>query len=211
MNNDRFRKVGGTSDNATWSPQATSKNGFQYDPNNYLEGYYTDMREGVGQNKQSVHTIQTINQDGSLGDTYDIWGDSVLNDRLGQVNLGSYIFVKYCGRQLKKGLPQQAWTQNNSYHIWDVGVDDNAVPYSNIVSGPAMASNAQAGQASRSTGVQNTQQRNGAGQFVGGQGNNQQQRQNGGAPTNRVGGQQGGNFNQPQGSAPSFQEDDLPF
>ena len=83
-----WAEVSGGSDNTPWKPQATEKTGMAYDPNNpnnFKEGYLAGVKEIKG--KDSVFTvfeIQTMNPDGSLGEVFDIIGDTV------NVNVGSF-------------------------------------------------------------------------------------------------------------------------
>lgn len=104
---------------------------------NVREGYYIEKKEmpgnpqyGNGQG-YNIHVIHAVNPDGSLGLKWGVIGDTVLEDRMIKLSLGSYIRLEYKGRGLKKGVAQGTpFYKTNSYHVWDLGVDDNAIPYS---------------------------------------------------------------------------------
>lgn len=135
----QFRTVGGGGENQTWKIQAVEKNGFAYNPqgNNTLQGYFSNEREVTGTGPDAkpfvVVTITTVNPDGSLGESIDVIADTVLKDRLSKINMNSYVCLTYMGRAFKKGYPQdRGWTQTNSYHNWEVGVDDNAIPLNQL-------------------------------------------------------------------------------
>jgi hypothetical protein len=127
-----WSEVSGGSDNTQWKPHATEKNGMAYDPNNpnnFKEGYLSGVKEIKGKDGVfTVFEIQTMNPDGSLGEVFDIIGDTVLKDRLEKIEIGSYVGLKYEGRVHKKNYPTNSpWSQTNSYHNWKVFEDTNAV------------------------------------------------------------------------------------
>lgn len=142
MNNSQnrnFEEVQGGSNNAQWKPQATEKNGMQFDPdspNNALEGYYIEERDVKGQQDRyfKVITFRTVNPDGSLNEDVDVIGDTVLADRMSKIPMNSFCRVEYHGRLHKKGYPATSpWSQTNSYHNWKVFIDKNAVPFDQLM------------------------------------------------------------------------------
>ena len=150
-----WAEVSGGSDNTPWKPQATEKTGMAYDPNNpnnFKEGYLAGVKEIKGKDGVFVvFEIQTMNPDGSLGEVFDIIGDTVLKDRLDKIEIGAYVGLKYDGRAFKKGYESnQHWSQTNSYHTWKVFEDKNAVKLQSLMgikSNGAPVSNAPAPQA----------------------------------------------------------------
>lgn len=148
-------EVSGGSDNTQWKPRATEKNGMMYDPNNpanFKEGYLSGVKDIKGKDGVFVvFEIQTMNPDGSLGEVFDIIGDTVLKDRLDKIEIGAYVGLKYEGRTHKKGYPTNSpWSQTNSYHNWKVFEDKNAVKLQSLMgikSNGAPVSNAPAPQA----------------------------------------------------------------
>lgn len=140
----RFTEVGGGARGTSWDPRATEKNGMRYDPNwagNMLEGYLAAVKEiplrekdKNGNNRTiTIFKIQVVNPDKSLGEIFDVVGDTVLGDRLMQIPLQSYVGIKYMGRKHKDGFPAGSYyTQTNSYHVWAVGVDHNVMPMQQV-------------------------------------------------------------------------------
>lgn len=128
----QWSTVAAGSDNQQWKPQATEKNGMHFipgAPTNVLEGYFAQTKEIKGQNGYfNVHVIQVLEPHGALGECIDVMGDTVLNDRLSKVEMGTYVRLEYKGRVHKKGYPANSpWSQTNSYHNWDVAEDTGAV------------------------------------------------------------------------------------
>ncbi|HHT9135866.1 MAG TPA: hypothetical protein ACFYEK_01335 [Candidatus Wunengus sp. YC60] len=118
------------------------KNFMKMGEDNRKEGYLISEREvpGHGDNKPfKVFCIHTCKPDGSLDKKIEVVGDAVLLEKFGQVPFGSYIEVVYKGRVHKKAIKQAPgyhkdapFTQTNSFHMWEVGVDQNAIPYSEV-------------------------------------------------------------------------------
>lgn len=136
--NRNWAEVSGGSDNTQWKPHATEKNGMMYDPNNpsnFKEGYLSGVKDIKGKDGVFVvFEIQTMNPDGSLGEVFDIIGDTVLKDRLDKIEIGAYVGLKYEGRTHKKGYPTNSpWSQTNSYHNWKVFEDKNAVKLQSLM------------------------------------------------------------------------------
>lgn len=130
-----YEKVSGGSDNARWEPHKSNQ---PVDPNNQpkLEGYYTDCKEIKGPNGMfNVHTIQTINEDGTLGQSFDCSLGAVMDDILGtKIKLGSFVCVVYKGKKPSK-------TPGRSYNDIDVFQDKNAVPFNQLKVADGVTSN----------------------------------------------------------------------
>ncbi len=95
-------------------------------PNNFLQGYYKDLIELVGpEGPFHVVQVQALNQDGSLGDIFDVSGGKVLIDLMQKITMGSYIGIKYAGKVKSK-------SGGRSYNMWETFVDTNAIPYSQM-------------------------------------------------------------------------------
>jgi hypothetical protein len=232
-----YEAVGGGAqlDSTRWEPQMKESNGFQMTNDGIREGYYAKVIDMPGSpqydNKPyNLYLIHTLNpQDGSLGVVYGVIGDKILDERMATLQIGSFIFIKYCGKKHKKGTPPGTpFYKNNSYHTWEVGVDRNAIPYAQMVQKYGLPIKndqpAQNNQGQTNQPMQNHQQgqsqNNGAGQnFQQGnmnqqgnnfqQGNNQQQgqSQNNGAGQNFQQGnmnQQGNNFQQGNNQQQNF-------
>lgn len=197
-----FRKTSGDL-HQTWDPRATEKNGFHYDAsdndNNTMEGYLFGVQEDVGTHSSTVWNIHEVTADGKLGDKWSIWGDKVINGELHKESLGAYVRITYKGKGFAKGAKVVAWTKNNSYHKWEVMVDDGAVPYNTANPGATIKP---AEKKPDTAQQQNNQQQQNTGQQQQGQ-----QKFNSRQRTPAAG---GGTAQSNQSTAP-FGEDDLPF
>ena len=120
-----YTKVSGGNDNQRWEPNKSKE---AIDTNNppKIEGYYLDSNERNGKEGPfTVHEIQTVNEDGSLGDFFDVSLGVGLNKALGKVSLGKFVCVKFNG---KKHNPKTGRNFNDA----DVFVDENAIPYNQL-------------------------------------------------------------------------------
>jgi hypothetical protein len=120
-----------------WKPQAIEKNGFKMSDkkeDNFREGYYIENKELPGKDGVfTVHIFQEAGLDNVLGEKFDVVGGKVLGDLLEKIPLGSYVGIRYVGRKLKKAYPAgQAWSQTNSFHMWEVFQDAGAIPYGKL-------------------------------------------------------------------------------
>lgn len=158
----QFRKASSDIKNV-WDPRANEKNSFYFeatnDQVNIIDGYIVDVDHGVGIHNSTVWKMHEVLPDGKLGEIWAIWGDKVLNGELEKVTLGAFIRVQYKGKKFPKGKEQQNFTKNNSYHIWDVFVDDGAMPYnkanpSATIKQPAVVNTQQQGQQQQVQGQQ---------------------------------------------------------
>lgn len=125
MSNDRnFTEVGqGGSNNPRWEPQK-----MQFNPQAppYIDGYLKSMREQTGPNGVfMVATIVTVDQNGQLSQEYDVSGGAVLDQKLDEIQLGSFVRVVFGGKQASK-------TGGRSYNVWNTYVDGNAIPFQNL-------------------------------------------------------------------------------
>ena len=139
MSESRFQKIGGRTESTPWKPMAVEQNGFHFDPkdeeNNTMEGYYIERADLPGKDGKSftVHKVHEVLKDGSLGQIWGVSGGMVLDERMESAPVGSFIQIKYAGRKHKKGIPvTNAFSQTNSFHMWEVGIDKNAVPYNQV-------------------------------------------------------------------------------
>lgn len=119
-----------------WKPQMNEANNFtmsQKKEDNQLQGYYLSSKDVNGKDGTfTVHTVQPVNEDGSLGLKTDVIGNKVLNELMATVSMGTFVCVMYAGRRHKQGNEGKAWSQTNSYHIWKLFQDPNAVPYNKV-------------------------------------------------------------------------------
>jgi len=139
MSESRFQKIGGRTESTPWKPMAVEQNGFHFDPkddeNNIMEGYYIERADLTGKDGKSftVHKVHEVLKDGSLGQVWGVSGGMVLDERMESAPVGSFIQIKYAGRKHKKGIPvTNAFSQTNSFHMWEVGIDKNAIPYNQV-------------------------------------------------------------------------------
>lgn len=132
-----FKKVSGGSNGTPWKPHMTEANFMKMGDDPVKEGYLLSSRIVNGKEKPfEVFSIQEVNPDGTFGQVYEVIGDTVLLDKFKAVPFGSYIRAEYKGRIHKKAIrevkgyhPGAPFTQTNSFHNWEVGVDENAIPY----------------------------------------------------------------------------------
>jgi len=137
----QFTEVGGADYGTQFTPHATEKNNFYFDPNNpgnILEGYLKSMNDGIPTlyGVMTTWSIQKVNPDGTLGETFSVVSDTFLSDRLNKIPLSSYIRIQYKGKTLKKDIPAgQNWSKTNSFHTWGVMTDPNAIPMNQLTQG----------------------------------------------------------------------------
>lgn len=107
----------GGSDNTRWEP-TKNENNPSYPKQ--IEGYYKSSKELPGKNGSfMVSEIQMVNPDGTLGQLIDVSGGKVLEEKLRNIPLGSFIMIQYKGKVQGK---------LNAYNDWATFVDENAVP-----------------------------------------------------------------------------------
>lgn len=70
-----------------------------------IEGKYVGKRQGIGKYKKNVYQIETANG------VYDVWGSTVLDRKMGEVEIGQLVRIKYMGTAKGKG---------GEYHDWSV-------------------------------------------------------------------------------------------
>ena len=116
----------GGSDNPRWEP---NKNDANPSYPKQLEGYFKRTIELPGKNSAfTVAEIQMMNADGTLGQCVDVSGGKVLEDKLREIPLGSWIMIQYLGKVQGK---------QNTYNDWKTFVDDGAVPLHQLMGLPA--------------------------------------------------------------------------
>lgn len=123
-----YTQVSGGSNNPRWEP---NKSNVAINPNNppKIEGYYLNSNERNGKDGPfTVHEIQTVNPDGTLGESFDVSLGVGLNNMLGKVQLGKFVCVQFNG---KKNNPKTGRNFNDT----DVFVDENAIPYNQLKDG----------------------------------------------------------------------------
>jgi hypothetical protein len=109
-----------------WEPQKKEPFNPQ-DPYNVIQGYFKDLLEKMGpEGPFQIVQIQTIEQNGALGEIYDCSGGKVLIEQMQKIKMGSYICIKYCGKQKSK-------MGGRSYNLWETFVDSNAIPLDQLI------------------------------------------------------------------------------
>lgn len=131
MNNQprQWTQVAATSgsNNPRWEPTKIA-----FDPNNppSIEGYFKSLSQIPGPNGTfNVAAITLVNPDGSLGQTVDVSGGAVLDEKLSQITLGSFIMIRYLGKHPSK-------TPGRTYNSWETFVDEGAINLSQLVQAP---------------------------------------------------------------------------
>ena len=80
-----------------------------------LEAYYVGTLENQGSEKNSsIHTFKKEN-----GEEVVMWGSFVMDDQLAKTEFGSFILIKYLGKEKSKKGGKQ-------YHNFEVFVDESA-------------------------------------------------------------------------------------
>lgn len=110
-----------------WNPKKDSDGNERVEakPSDFLDGFYVDRRDGVGEFNSSVFTFRNKETD----EETDVWGDTVLTSELDKIRLGKYVRVQWHGKKFKKAFQNaKTFTQTNSFHDWEVFVDDDVKP-----------------------------------------------------------------------------------
>lgn len=74
-----------------------------------VEGVYLGVQDNVGPNDSKMYTVRT--KDGDV----KVWGSTVLDNKLANLPIGSYLKIEYDGK--KKGK------RGTSYHDYKVYID----------------------------------------------------------------------------------------
>jgi hypothetical protein len=74
-----------------------------------IEGKYVGVRHGIGKYKKNVYQIETTD------DTYDVWGSTVLDRKMAEVEIGQRVQIKFLG---------EAKGKNGSYNDYSVMYDN---------------------------------------------------------------------------------------
>ncbi len=144
----KFTEVNAQSNNRRWEPH---KNEADAKYPKEVGGYFKDMRQMPGSNGEfAVAVIVSVKPDGTLGEEFDVAGGSVLEDKLNQVAMGSYVHMKYEGKKPSK-------TPGRNYNDWKVFVDENAVKFAEL-GGVAKVAVAKTAAPAQNTQQNNTQQ-----------------------------------------------------
>jgi len=125
QNQDNFEEVGGASNNPQWKPQDVKNFANPAYPKEIV-GYYISTSERVGPNGSfNVAVIARIDPATKEIKLFDVSGGSVLDKKLDEITLNSYIKIVYEGKAQSK-------TPGRTYNIWKTFVDKNAVPYDKV-------------------------------------------------------------------------------
>ncbi len=130
-----YEEVNAQSTNKRWEPQKPENAANQKYPTT-LEGYFKKVTEMKGQNGMfNVYEIAMVDANNKPTVCIDVSGGKVMDDKLSEVLIGSFIQIKFDGKkQPAKG--------GNAYNDWKVFQDKNAIPYQQVF-GEAVAQPAQ--------------------------------------------------------------------
>lgn len=96
-----------------WREIVLGSNEDVWDKSKPVEGYFVKTEQNMGAKKNSnLYSIKTT--DGIV----KVWGSTVLDDKLDNVDSGSYVKIEYDGMK-KSG-------SGSDYHLYSVHVDDDA-------------------------------------------------------------------------------------
>lgn len=128
-----FTEVGGSNDKQDiWNPKMSKENKFHFDPedksNNILEGYLIDQKTITKKDKTNttLWAVHEFTEENGFGAKLGVWGNVVIDAKLEQLKLGSFVRIEYAGR--KSMLAEDQYDPKN-YHIFKVMTDPNALPY----------------------------------------------------------------------------------
>ena len=79
----------------------------------FVEGFYISMKEEAGEYKSNAYNLESKN-----GERWVVFGNNVLNDKMGYVKIGDLIKIVFVG----KGGEAKAGKER--YNIYDVLIDD---------------------------------------------------------------------------------------
>lgn len=82
--NEEWQQVGGDM-NEVWD----------FEANNTLEGLYIEKKEGVGENRSTVYTIENAKDNKK----YDMWGSTVIDNKMKAVDEGNEVRIVFKGIQ----------------------------------------------------------------------------------------------------------------
>lgn len=113
----------------TWNPKKDA-DGNERDTataDDFIDGYYVNKKENIGEHNSNVYTIQKEDES-----EIDVWGDTVVNSEMSKLRIGQFIRLQWLGRKLKKSFdrPGVKINNKNSFHNWEVFVDDEVEPLS---------------------------------------------------------------------------------
>lgn len=126
----------------TWNPtqDADGNKRTKATKDDILDGYYVGMKTDVGENNSNVYTI--TKEDGS---DVDVWGTTVLNNELAKIPFGTFIRIQWHGRKYKKQFENSKaeFTSKNSFHDFEVFVDDETPRLTSGLKGAAQQNDAE--------------------------------------------------------------------
>jgi hypothetical protein len=127
MSNDRkFRSVGGMG--TVWNPKkdAAGINKKKALASDFLDGFYTGLKQNVGEHNADVVSITT-----DENQVFEVWCDTVLKKKMSEIRMGSYVRIQWTGYTLKKASekkPKENLEKVDFFSTWEVGVDDSEKP-----------------------------------------------------------------------------------
>lgn len=83
--------------------------------NDFIDGYYVSMKEGVGMHKSNVYSLRTTE-----GKDMEVWGSTVIDGEMEKIRLGTMIRIKWLGYQESK--------KGTKFDNFDILIDTDAPP-----------------------------------------------------------------------------------
>lgn len=96
----------------------------------YIDGFYVDVKHGVGENNATMHTLQ-IRGGEKDGEKVNVWGTKALNGELEKVRMGSLVRIKWLGKKPTKAgalIPEKKRTSKDTFHAWEVLTNKKVAP-----------------------------------------------------------------------------------
>lgn len=84
----------------------------------FVEGLYVNKEENVGQNSSNIYYIEQLKDHEMI----QIWGTTILDQRMAPVKVGQQVRITYKGKGEKKGGKQAP-------HIWKVEYKDADIEF----------------------------------------------------------------------------------
>ena len=96
---------------------------FEKDP--FFEGVFVSKEEGLGANNSTLYFFQD-----TKSKTYSIWGSTVLNTRLKNVQVGEVVGIFFIGRKPSKVAGRKPYKDFRVFHKGSpVSDNDDEVPF----------------------------------------------------------------------------------
>ena len=117
FSDDEFESTKGPAN--TWNPtkDENGKPRTKSNDDDFVVGYYVDAKHGVGEFKSMLYTIEKKD-----GERVSVWGSKVLDDEMEKVRLGSFIKIKWLGKQSPKS------GKGSDFHMYDVLTSKKEAP-----------------------------------------------------------------------------------